>query len=348
MGYQPQNSDEENPYESHEYIPYVHEESKQATKPSSNEPDTKEDEISGTHFRDDRKALTTKQNFSLRLVALVGIVVLLIVASLSGIYAITVVAQNKAHTEATVTTSQNATHAATTATVIQTHVTATAQVRATATAYAALNPYPAYPVVSMNDPLNGMSVYHWFVGTSEDQTRHWKGNCTFTANSYSVSASYSTDSKGLIDFMLCSASDTNYADFVFQAQMKIVKGDCGGLTLRGDSNDSQFYDFDVCQNGTYSLQRFKQTDYPNTALDMAAGSSSAIQRRLSDVNLIAVAAHGDTFELYINHQHVGAARNSEYKKGQIGLLAAPLSKNDTEVLYNNVQVWTPPITSALP
>ena len=276
--------------------------------------------------------------------ALVALIIALIAASVSAIYVIGQAAKNKTNARATTVASMDTAQANVASTAAagtaQAQATTTARVYATATAYASLNPYPSFKTIAINDSLTGNSSSNWSVGARNDDAHNYHGGCDFTTNAYSVTTNYAHDDKGLILFTICQAHNSNFKDFVFQVQMKIVKGDCGGLIVRSDNQISKFYLIGICQDGSYRIERYKKIDYPKVDLDLAIGTNTAFKHGLQKTNLIAVAAHGDILDIFANKQRIASVRNGEYKQGEIGVTASSHGKA-TEVTYNNAQVWTP-------
>ena len=280
----------------------------------------------------------------LRTLALVAVIIVLIAASVSTIYVIGQAAKNKANARATTVASMDTAQANVASTAAaetaQAQATTTARVYATATAYASLNPYPSFKTIAINDSLTGNSSSDWFVGALNDDAHNSHGGCDFTTNAYSAITNYAHDEKGLNFLTACQAHNSNFKDFVFQVQMKIVKGDCGGLIVRSDDQISKFYLIVICQDGIYNIERYKRIDYPNVRLELATGISTVFKHGLQKTNLIAVAAHGDILDIFANKQRIASVRNGEYKQGEIGVIAFSRGKV-TEVTYNNAQVWTP-------
>jgi hypothetical protein len=69
---------------------------------------------------------------------------------------------------------------------------------------------------------------------------------------------------------------------------------------------------------------------------------------LNQATVIAVVANGNTFDLYVNRQHVfGPVSDSTYTHGQIGVYAeggfnvnnATAQTSETEVVYSDAKVW---------
>ncbi len=129
----------------------------------------------------------------------------------------------------------------------------------------------------------------------------------------------------------------HFSNFTFQVQMKIIRGDCGGIVFRADSTENQFYFFRVCQNGFYDLRRF--VDNTNqTAQTLTSGFSSAIVMGINATNLVAVVAQGSELDLYVNQQDVRGITDTAYSDGKIAV-AASQNGNPTEVIFNNIMIW---------
>jgi hypothetical protein len=210
-------------------------------------------------------------------------------------------------------------------------LTATANAQATATASViAANPDPYTPgsgKLALVDPLSDNSKgYSWDVGQFTD------GACVFNGGAYHTSTPKTNF------FYTCTAQATDFSNFAFEVQMKILQGDCGGLIFRAESKSGKLYFLEVCQVGTYHLYRY--LDYTgNNVADLAGGSSAALVTGLNQTNVIAAVAQGSTLTIYFNKQKVVSASDSTFSHGQIGLVA-DANTNPTEVAYNNVKVWT--------
>jgi eukaryotic-like serine/threonine-protein kinase len=187
------------------------------------------------------------------------------------------------------------------------------------------DPYTHQGKLVLSDPLeNNSKGYGW----SEDAP-----NCVFINGTYHAIA---PDAR-YPDY--CLARTTNFSDFVFEAQMQIIKGDAGGLVFRVTtlSNGNDLYAFYIGQDRSYYLNLEKVTDYPI----LTQGFSSAIHQGLNQNNLIAVVAQGSSIMLYVNHQFLTKVTNSTFTSGQLGVLVVP-SSQPTEVIFSNVNVWQLP------
>jgi eukaryotic-like serine/threonine-protein kinase len=269
-----------------------------------------------------------------RIGLIIGLVVLVLIIIVGGVLAISHLGTQGSSTSATPTVAPaQATEAAqahATSTAI-TAVTATALAEASATAAViAANPNPYTPglgKLALVDPLSDNSKgYAWDTGTQTD------GTCAFNGGSY-----HSSTPKTQF-YYVCSAGATDYSNFAFEIQAKILKGDCAGTIYRADTNTGKWYFLEVCQDGSYNFSRY--LDFTgNNVKNLAGGSSAAITTGLNQTNTIAVVAQGSTLSIYVNKQKITTVNDITLTHGQIGV-AADANNHPTEVAFNNAKVWT--------
>lgn len=288
------------------------------------------------------------------IVILMIVVALILVAGVGGIAYFTISSQAATHTQATATAQANTTATfvastaitnakahATATTIARTNATATAvsiahattatavaNAHATATAStitANPNPYPpGAGTLALLDPLNdNRKGFGW----SENST-----NCVFTGGAYHVIA---PDPRF---FAYCAARSTNFVNFAYEVQMKIIRGDVGGIIFRANSTNSNFYQFFVSQAGSYGLFLCPGN---NCKQLVATTASAAINKGLNATNLVAVVAKGTSITLYINRQQVASVNDGTFSQGQIGVVASPFANagHPTEVVYSNARAW---------
>ena len=236
-------------------------------------------------------------------------------------------------------TTPTATHSASQLTATaQANLTATANANLTATAQANVaatasvvaanrNPYASGGTLVMLDPLtDNTRGFGWAQGTASDNS----GACTFTSGGYQVNSNKTQY------YYYCPAANT-FSNFTFEAQAKIIKGDCGGLVFRADTNAGKFYLFEVCSNGSYNLYIYKDLNGNSDLL--ANASSPAIKSGLNQTNTLAVTAQGSALTLYVNGQKMTSVTNSSYTQGQIAFMADSFN-NTTGLVFNNARLWT--------
>lgn len=265
---------------------------------------------------------------------ILGVVVLVLLVVVGGVLAVSRLGSQGGTSTATPTVvpAQATATAQALATVTATNnLTATAQAQASATASViAANPNPYTPgsgKIALVDPLSDNSKgYAW------DASVHTDGTCAFSGGAYHVSTPKTHF------FYVCAGEATDFSNFAFEVQLKIVQGDCAGMIFRADTNSGKMYFFEVCNDGTYLFSRY--LDYTgNNVKDLAGGSSAAITTGQNQSNALAVVAQGSTLTIYVNKQKVASASDSTFSHGQIGLFA-DANNNPTEVAFSNAKVWT--------
>ena len=223
---------------------------------------------------------------------------------------------------------QNAIDTAATATAqVQANATATAtaQVQANATAEARANASPiAYPPHNqspiLNDPLQDNS-----------QGNNWDARervCTFIHQALDLNAVDNLD--------WCPAKATDFTNFIYEVQMKIVKGDGGGIAFRIDpTSEQQYCYFAINQDGSYNVDTLT---FDGGDVVLAQGFSSAIHQGLNQTNLVAAVVHGQVIELYVNLQRIAVVGSSTLTHGQIGVIVTGYP-HLTEAIFQNAKVW---------
>ena len=221
----------------------------------------------------------------------------------------------------------------------QANLTATANANATATAQANLtatasvvaanpNPYGSGGTLAMLDPLTDNSRgFSWPEVTASDGS----GSCNFTTGGYQVHSNKTQF------FYLCASTSNTYTNFTFEVKTQIIKGDCGGLIFRADTNTFKLYLFEVCTDGTYQLWDYRNAN--GDASQLATASSPAIKSGLNQTNVLAVTAQGSTLTMYVNGQKLTSVTNNAYTQGQVGMVADSYN-NPTGVLFSNARLWT--------
>jgi len=175
------------------------------------------------------------------------------------------------------------------------------------------------------DPLSRQDANYWNVGTW-----HQGDSCSFNDGAYhivSIEQEY---------YSWCIAEAPVFSNFVYQVQMKILRGDGGGLVFRARDKSGDYYYFGIGQTGAYNLYRFSSKE---DRQELQSGSSSGIKTGLNQVNLLSIVARGAQIAVFVNKQPIAEINDSAYQKGQIGL-AADEDNNTTDVAYTSAQVWT--------
>lgn len=187
------------------------------------------------------------------------------------------------------------------------------------------DPYPPHTgTLVLSDPLKDNSKgYRWDVGTFAQG-----GSCTFTGGSYRVAIS----TRGQI--FACNAENGNFANFAYEVQMTIIKGDRGGVFFRQGGSQGPVYYFSIKTDGSYELDSFT----PGASHVLLHGTSRVIKTGLNQANLLAVVAQGNSITLYVNRQSIAHATDSTTSHGLIGV-AADATDQPAEVAFMNANVW---------
>jgi hypothetical protein len=186
------------------------------------------------------------------------------------------------------------------------------------------DPYsPFSGKLALSDPLSDNSRgYGWQQDkSSRDPNRR---TCQFRDGAYHVTAK---------NYYIPCHGSLQASNFTFEVHMQIIKGNCGGLSLRDTTSVAHAYNFEVCQNGSYRFNRF---DNFSDGLTVATGSSNAIVTGLGQSNVIAAVANRGTFDFYVNHTKIATINDSSYSQGLFGVSAFL----DTDAAYTNARMWT--------
>ncbi|HET8846664.1 MAG TPA: hypothetical protein VFN35_34700, partial [Ktedonobacteraceae bacterium] len=174
---------------------------------------------------------------------------------------------------------------------------------------------------NVSDLLSGPGSLKWDVLTYSGG-----GGCSYSGGSYHATMPQS----GF--FATCMAEASNYSNFLYQVHMTITGGsggDGGGLVFR--SAGSTAYRLRVGIDGSYDLV--------SPAKTLASGNSATIKTGLNQTNLVAVAAHGNAIDIYINGTLVIDLTNITPGTGKIGLMGVDFSRTAVAVTYNDAQIW---------
>ncbi len=187
----------------------------------------------------------------------------------------------------------------------------------------AYSPYEG--TLALNDPISDNSKgYNWDINPTTF------GTCTFTGGAYQVAAP-SSDT-----YHRCIAENTNFSNFIYEVELTISTGDCGGILFRAHASLYHYYYFRICQNGSYSLWLYTQSGVETKHLIQS--TSPVITTEYGQSNLIAVVANNDYLALYVNHQLINSTNDNTFSQGQIGV-AADSVNSPTEVAFRNAKVW---------
>jgi hypothetical protein len=158
-------------------------------------------------------------------------------------------------------------------------------------------------------------------------------SCTFVEGAYHASLQETQN------YVECPAYNSpKFHNFAYQVQMRITKGESGGILFRFDDANERGYSFTIDQYGAYALQLWRDKNTMETLLN---GSSSLIKTGLNQTNLIAIVADSSNIYLYVNHHYINRTSDTTYQSGVIGVLAVSSTSSSTEVVFSNAQVLEP-------
>ncbi len=194
----------------------------------------------------------------------------------------------------------------------------------TATA-AASDPYlSGQGTLLVHDPLN--KPYLWRNNIAKD----WGGACTFKNGAYAISQ-VETDNR----YFHCDAGTLHTSNFIYEAQITLLNGDCGGITFRYNANAHSGYRFLACANGIARLLAYPDGGHYTRLLDEPV---AALHTGYNQSNLLAVVARDNTLDLYINKQKIGTFTDNTLHDGMFALFAAAFG-NRTAAVFRNVNIW---------
>lgn len=202
----------------------------------------------------------------------------------------------------------------------------------TATASAATtsssNPYPPNTgTVALDDPLtNNNQGYNWEEGTNNNHA-----SCSFTASGLDVTQPKQQYFHG------CIAQATNFTNFAYEVQMKMISGDYSGIIFCANKASGNYYFFYVKPTGDYALRILSSNQFIGSFLRQ--GSSPAIHIGLPASNTIAVVVQHGTITLYVNQTMIDSVNDSTYTQGQIGVFTGN-DVNAAETVFTKAKVWS--------
>lgn len=208
------------------------------------------------------------------------------------------------------------------------HATITAQAQNAANA-AIHSPHNLYPPGSGRLVLNNA-----LIASSSAGNWQMNGNCTIKNNSYDVAESAGTG------FASCYDQNTNFSNFVYQAQVRIINGYAAGLIFRAGAaaGHVKFYYFQISENGSYSLSLV--TGQLNASGQQLQGGANAaiIRTGPGQLNALAVVARDHYLDFYVNLRYLFSVTNGSLASGQIGVFVYDHA-NAAEAAFTYVKVW---------
>jgi hypothetical protein len=182
---------------------------------------------------------------------------------------------------------------------------------------------------TLTDPLTSQDYNQW-----DELTGRLGGKCAFVNSAYHVTM------PKVGYFHPCYATATNFSNFAYQIQMKIISGSAGGILFRADDVNSKFYYFRLKIDGAYRVYSYQGRSASQSRL-LQEGYVQNFHTGLGQTNLIATIANGTNIFLYVNKQFIAGVSDTDHSYGKIGMFASAFTK-PTEVIFSNVQVWKLP------
>lgn len=181
-----------------------------------------------------------------------------------------------------------------------------------------------------NDPLNSTHKAQWDTDSN---------NCVFTGVEYHLHIAPTANT----DYTACFYQNSNYHNFIFQAQMTIISGDNAGLAFRvanAPANNAAHYFsgyiFALQNKNLYSLLL---NDDPNSAL-LLFGRSDSIHP--GQPNLLSVMTVDTKIFIFINKKYVASIDDKQIPSGEIGFFTVNLLHTTTDIAFSDAQLWNLP------
>ncbi|SRR5579884_2159059 len=253
---------------------------------------------------------------------LIGLVAFIVLGSSLAIFAVTGMSANSGiQAMTTKGMAQNNDHPTPNATAtIQTQMTGTAQAFKNITATAIANdPYlHSKGTLLASDPLTAPD--YWKTQTSGS----WGGTCLFQNGAYQMAETVANRTYG------CNAASLQGKNFIYEVQMSVLSGDCGGVRFRYNAAKYVGYTFRLCHDGFIALTGGYMTLFGEV--------SPAVHQGYSQHNTIAVLASGDQIHLYVNKQPIITITDNKYSQGAFALDVQD-NTQPTTIAFNNAKIW---------
>jgi hypothetical protein len=181
----------------------------------------------------------------------------------------------------------------------------------------------------------------WAVGTFGDGQRSFEFG-SGTSKSSARRSGYFVTARNNTGARAWCSSCGNFADGVFEAELSIVSGEpgaFGGIVLRSDpDNTSSYYLFEVYSDGAFSFW-FHDGD-SDSWVALADKTFHPAVKKGSRSNRLTVVARGESFELYVNGEHVDTAFDYSLSAGYVGVYAEGGSGDETTVRFTALRVYS--------
>jgi hypothetical protein len=156
------------------------------------------------------------------------------------------------------------------------------------------------------------------------------GGCAFMGNALHASVHAPNY------YIPCIAHATNYHNFALQIDMKLLKGDEGGIIFRASNQNKNFYSFRIRSDGSYRLIKTKDETHATTLI---YDTTPGLHTQPGQDNQLTVIVQDQHIFLYINQQFVSSTSDATYTAGSIGVIALD-HQHETDVAFSNLDVWS--------
>lgn len=189
--------------------------------------------------------------------------------------------------------------------------------------------YASGSVLTLNDNLAGNdSKYQWQVSNTGT------AGCQFNNGAYNLSSA---------TLQSCLASKSNFANFVYQIQLKIVQGTTAGVVFRANATNHTSYFFQITVDGHFSLWHIDSAQASPILIAKTAGFAGAIRQGFNQPNVIAISAIGNHIICFVNKTPVVDIHDKTYTSGSVGVIAGQGTNNgQDDASYQYAKVWTLP------
>ncbi len=129
----------------------------------------------------------------------------------------------------------------------------------------------------------------------------------------------------------------HFDDFILEVETSQLDGPDDnnyGVLLRY-RDDSNFYRFEISSDGFYTFGKVVDDEF----LDIISWIESDAIKQGNQDNVIRVEAVGSRFTFYINGKLVDTAIDSDFNRGDIGLLAGTYDEPGAHIVFDNLRVW---------
>lgn len=185
-----------------------------------------------------------------------------------------------------------------------------------------------------NDPVKNAILY---ADDFSDPNSGWEGEDDNQSRLYYSKGEYFVQASRN-DYNFFMLSTEAHGNFVLSVDVRHVIGDdesTGGMVLWRYEDSENFYALTLADDGTYYIHRFFRGVYGMLKLPTA----SPWLNTAGKTNKVAIAAHGDTSDIYFNDHYETSIMDSALKRGFFGLGAQPSQSSEVEVAFDNLNVY---------